>query len=233
MSASQNPERQTRVLIADGSPLRRQLLLDGLTQSRRFEVVAADAPEHVLHSLATNQFEILLISLGTQENVSAEMFMAREAAKISPQLGVIFLLDGLDRQTVIEAFRSGARGVISRSDSLEALYKCIARVAEGQVWASSPQLDFLLEALVEPLSIENGSESSARPLSKREEEIARLVAEGCSNRQISEKLKLSEHTIKNYLFRVFEKLGVSTRVELTLYALNRGRTPRSTTRPAI
>jgi DNA-binding NarL/FixJ family response regulator len=116
---------------------------------------------------------------------------------------------------------------------LEALYKCIARVAEGQVWASSPQLDFLLEALVEPLSIENGSESSSRPLSKREEEIARLVAEGCSNRQISEKLKLSEHTIKNYLFRVFEKLGVSTRVELTLYALNRGRMPRSSTRQAI
>ena len=66
-----------------------------------------------------------------------------------------------------------------------------------------------------------------------EEEIARLVAEGCSNRQISEKLKLSEHTIKNYLFRVFEKLGVSTRVELTLYALNRGRMPRSNTRQAI
>ena len=193
-------------------------------------MVAADAPEQVLGSLATNQFEVLLISLGSLEHVSSEMYMAREAGKVSPQLSVIFLLDGMNRQTVIEAFRSGARGVITRSDSLETLYKCIARVAEGQVWASSVQLDFLLEALVEPLSIENGSESPARPLSKREEEIARLVAEGCSNRQISEKLKLSEHTIKNYLFRVFEKLGVSTRVELTLYALNRGRIPRSNTR---
>jgi two-component system nitrate/nitrite response regulator NarL len=56
-----------------------------------------------------------------------------------------------------------------------------------------------------------------------------MVAEGFSNRQISERLVLSEHTIKNYLFRVFEKLGVSTRVELTLYALKRGKIPR--TRP--
>jgi DNA-binding NarL/FixJ family response regulator len=64
--------------------------------------------------------------------------------------------------------------------------------------------------------------SNGRGLSKREEEIARLVAEGMSNRQISQQLTLSEHTIKNYLFRIFEKLGVSTRVELALYALNRG-----------
>jgi DNA-binding NarL/FixJ family response regulator len=72
----------------------------------------------------------------------------------------------------------------------------------------------------------------SRPLSKREEEIALLVAEGLSNRQISQRLTLSEHTVKNYLFRVFEKIGVSTRVELALYALNR-RQVRRTHPPAI
>jgi DNA-binding NarL/FixJ family response regulator len=102
-------------------------------------------------------------------------------------------------------------------------------VHEGQVWASSTELQFVLEALVDPLPIETRNLPSSRPLSKREEEIAHMVAEGFSNRQISERLDLSEHTIKNYLFRVFEKLGVSTRVELTLYALKRGKVPR--TRP--
>jgi DNA-binding NarL/FixJ family response regulator len=83
----------------------------------------------------------------------------------------------------------------------------------------------VLEALVDPVPIETRGSPNSRPLSKREEEIAHMVAEGFSNRQISERLVLSEHTIKNYLFRVFEKLGVSTRVELTLYALKRGRIP--------
>jgi DNA-binding NarL/FixJ family response regulator len=94
---------------------------------------------------------------------------------------------------------------------------------------------YLLEALAEPLPVEGRSIPPSHQLSRREQEIAQLVAEGCSNRQISERLKLSEHTIKNYLFRVFEKLGVSTRVELTLYALNGGNFSRSeppSSRPA-
>jgi DNA-binding NarL/FixJ family response regulator len=85
----------------------------------------------------------------------------------------------------------------------------------------------VLEALVDPAPIETRGLPSSRPLSKREEEIARMVAEGFSNRQISERLDLSEHTIKNYLFRVFEKIGVSTRVELTLYALKGGKVTRT------
>ena len=93
----------------------------------------------------------------------------------------------------------------------------------------SAELQFVLEALVNPIPIETRAMPNSRPLSKREDEIARMVAEGFSNREISERLDLSEHTIKNYLFRVFEKLEVSTRVELTLYALKRGKVPR--TRP--
>jgi two-component system nitrate/nitrite response regulator NarL len=225
-----NSERRIRVLIADGSLLRSQLLADGLGGDDQFEIATAEASEQVLQCLVKNPFEVLLVSSGHGENGASGLQIAREAWKVCPALSIVFLMDVLERQAVIEAFRCGARGVIGRSDSLESLRKCIVRVTEGQVWASSAQLDFLLEALVEPMTIENDGESSARPLSKREEEIARLVAEGCSNRQISERLKLSEHTIKNYLFRVFEKLGVSTRVELTLYALNRGRVPRSRAR---
>jgi DNA-binding NarL/FixJ family response regulator len=138
---------------------------------------------------------------------------------------MVVLLDALERNLVVEAFRCGARGVFCRSGSFQALCKCILCVHEGQVWASSAELRFVVEALVDPVPIETRGWPNSRPLSKREEEIAHMVAEGFSNRQISERLVLSEHTIKNYLFRVFEKLGVSTRVELTLYALKRGRIP--------
>jgi DNA-binding NarL/FixJ family response regulator len=100
------------------------------------------------------------------------------------------------------------------------------------VWASSAELEFVLDALADPQPIGTRGSPGSRPLSKREEEIAHMVAGGFSNRQISERLDLSEHTIKNYLFRVFEKLGVSTRVELTLYALKRGKVPRTRRQPA-
>jgi DNA-binding NarL/FixJ family response regulator len=83
-----------------------------------------------------------------------------------------------------------------------------------------------LESLVEHGPIVSRLPGS-RPLSKREEQITILVTEGYSNREISERLALSEHTIKNYLFRVFEKLGVTTRVGLTLYALKQATAPRA------
>jgi DNA-binding NarL/FixJ family response regulator len=92
-------------------------------------------------------------------------------------------------------------------------------VNAGQTWATSEQVLYLIEALSTQPAAPEAVLPSARMLSPREEEIARLAAHGLSNRQISERLDLSEHTVKNYMFRVFEKLGVSTRVELTLYAL--------------
>src|SRR5262249_62419185 len=127
-----------------------------------------------------------------------------------PEISLIVLLDGMDRTIVVEAFRAGAAGVFCRTESFEALCKCIRRVHQGQVWVNSLGLHYVIEALVEDGTTSQVSESPA--LSRREEEITHLVAEGYSNREISQRLDLSEHTIKNYLFRVFEKLGVNTRV---------------------
>jgi DNA-binding CsgD family transcriptional regulator len=91
-------------------------------------------------------------------------------------------------------------------------------VHQGQVWANSAELRFLLEALCESEpagTIEPGTEAI---LSKREQDVVRCVAEGLSNREIASRLGLTEHTVKNYLFRIFDKLGVSSRVEVVLYA---------------
>jgi DNA-binding NarL/FixJ family response regulator len=118
----------------------------------------------------------------------------------------------------VEAFRSGAHGVFSRTESPKLLAKCICSVHQGQVWANSAELRFLLEALCESEpagTIEPGTEAI---LSKREQDVVRCVAEGLSNREIASRLGLTEHTVKNYLFRIFDKLGVSSRVEVVLYA---------------
>jgi two-component system, NarL family, nitrate/nitrite response regulator NarL len=218
-----NPDLRIKVLVADAVAMSCQLLVDALLRSKRYEAVAAATPEEVILLLDSTSF--------SPDPIEGLRFVS-EVRDLHREVGIVVLLDALDRNLVVEAFRSGAHGVFPRSDSFQALCKCILCVHEGQVWASSAELQFVLEALVDPLPIETRGLPSSRPLSKREDEIAHMVAEGFTNRQISERLDLSEHTIKNYLFRVFEKLGVSTRVELTLYALKRGKVPRTRPQPA-
>jgi DNA-binding NarL/FixJ family response regulator len=227
-----NSDLRIRVLVADSVAMSRQLLADALLRSKGFDAVAAATPEEVIQTLDRTQFDVVLISTSFSQDAREGLCFVGEVRNLHRELSIVVLLDTLERNLVVEAFRCGARGVFSRSDSFQALCKCILCVQEGQVWASSAELQFVLEALVEPLPIETRGLPNSRPLSKREEEIAHMVAEGLSNRQISERLLLSEHTIKNYLFRIFEKLGVSTRVELTLYALKRGKIPRTRPRAA-
>ena len=224
-----NSGLRTRILVADAVAMSCQLLVDALLRSKRFDAVAATTPEEVVLALDRDRFDVVLISTSFSPEPLDGLRFVSEIQDLYRDVSIVVLLDTVERNLVVEAFRCGAYGVFSRSDSFQALCKCILCVQEGQVWASSAELQFVLEALVNPIPIETRGLPNSRPLSKREDEIAHMVAEGFSNREISERLELSEHTIKNYLFRVFEKLGVSTRVELTLYALKRGKVPR--TRP--
>ena len=215
--------------MADKVAMRCHLLADALRRSGRFLAAAAHSVRVISLLEKSRQdgerFHTVLVSLSFSEEPTENARFVRQIHKLHPYLSIVVLLDSLDRRYVVEAFRAGARGVFCRSDSFEALCKCIHCVHDGQVWANAEQLHFVVDAIVEhgpAVALLQGS----RPLSKREEEITYLVAEGFSNRQISERLGLSEHTIKNYLFRVFEKVGVSTRVGLALYALKQGKRSR-------
>ena len=89
---------------------------------------------------------------------------------------------------------------------------------EGQIWASSHELQFVLEALSSSAPFRVVNSKGENLLSTRELQVVALVAEGLSNREISQQLLLSEHTVKNYMFRIFDKLGLSSRAEVMLYA---------------
>ena len=214
------------MLVADSVSMSCHLLADALERSALYTAAAAATPKKVLQLLEKDRFEVVLLGSAFSSNPMESIQFVSQIRNSHPAVGVVVLLDTLDRGLVVEAFRSGARGVFSRTESFEALCKCIRCVHEGQVWASSVGLQFVLEALVEHGPIVSRLPGT-RSLSKREEQITVLVAEGYSNREISERLALSEHTIKNYLFRVFEKLGVTTRVGLTLYTLKQTQASRS------
>jgi DNA-binding NarL/FixJ family response regulator len=100
------------------------------------------------------------------------------------------------------------------------LCRCIQRVADGQIWANTEQLNYLLEVLAENPTTRVVNSRGLQILTPREEQVVALVAESFSNRDIARQLNLSEHTVKKYIFKIFEKLGISSRVELALYAVS-------------
>jgi DNA-binding NarL/FixJ family response regulator len=131
------------------------------------------------------------------------------------------LLESRERDLVVDAFRCGAHGVVFRDERVEVLGKCIHAVHAGQVWANSEYLGYVLDALRHAMPVRLQNSQGVDLLSKRQEDVVRLVSEGLTNREIAARLGLSDHTVRNYLFRVFDRLGISTRVELVLYCLQR------------
>ncbi len=130
------------------------------------------------------------------------------------------LLERDRRDFVVEAFRSGAVGVFERNQPGEMLCKCIYCIHDGQVWVNNQQLHYLLEAMSSNALARLTDLRGNILLSNREEEIARLVAEAFTNREIAEQLKITERTVKNHMNHIFDRLGLSNRVELTRYALS-------------
>ena len=149
--------------------------------------------------------------------------LLKEIRDSHPAIRSVLLLESHDDDLIVDAFRGGARGVICRSQmGLKELCKCIRCVHEGQIWANSKQLQIVLDAFADAVPLRAFDGKGKNLLSAREDQVVQLVAEGFSNREMARKLNWSEHTVKNYLFRIFDKLGVSGRVELALYAVSRG-----------
>ena len=162
--------------------------------------------------------DVALIGSNLANQLGKGYELAREVHRTCPLARIVMIIDDADAQSVLRAFQSGARGVFGRNSSPQLLSKCVARVHEGQIWVTSQEIQFLLEALTAPPRLRLVNSSGKAILAPREQEVVHWLAEGLSNREIADKLTLSENTVKNYLFRIFEKLGISNRVELILYA---------------
>jgi two-component system nitrate/nitrite response regulator NarL len=218
------PQQNTiRVLAADSTSMNTQMLVEALARDGQFTMAgSASKPAEILAWTRKEHPHVALLSARQGDNGTAGFELCRDICSGSPSTRVIMLLDFSERTAVIEAFRSGARGVFFRTESLKLLAKCILCVHGGQVWASSGDLHYLLEAVAEPVPMRFCGVTGNALLSARELDVVRCVSEGLSNREIAQRLTLREHTVKNYLFRIFDKLGVSSRVEVVLYALGGG-----------
>ncbi len=179
-----------------------------------------------------HRVNVVVLSSNLDEEPLRGFELLRELRASNPDIFAIMLLDSSKKESVLQAFRAGARGIFSRHDSVETLSKCIRSVYEGQIWANSQQLSFAVEALATSPVVRAVDANGLSLLSKREMDVVRSLAEGLTNREIAERLGLSQHTIKNYLFRVYDKLGVSSRLELLFMTLTQAGAKPSRWRPA-
>jgi len=206
------------VVIAEANQLNCQLVESAFRSRRNHVAVVASAvgSRATLDLIKERRPDVAIISAQMETGPLDGYYILRELHSQQTKTRLILLLGSRERELVIDAFRCGARGVVFRDEPLETLAKCIHAVHRGQVWANSLHLGYLLDVLSQmPMRLHDSQ--GMELLSKREAEVARLVAEGLTNRGIAVQLGLSEHTVRNYLFRIFDKLGVSTRVELVLY----------------
>jgi two-component system nitrate/nitrite response regulator NarL len=215
------PTPKIRVLVADGSPFHTQLLAGALKRDPDFQVHSSDLSAASLAVASTTQpIDVFVLSASAEGDAQRGLKILQELRKTNPQARAVMLLESSKPESILEAFRAGARGVFHIQESSDVLCLCIHRVHEGKAWVSHDQLTLVLEALAATPKLRAVNEKGMNLLSKREVQVVRCLAEGLTNREIAERIGLSQHTIKNYLFRIFDKLGVSNRIELLFMTLS-------------
>jgi DNA-binding NarL/FixJ family response regulator len=221
--ASETPGRgkTLSVVIAEASSMDCQLLVDAMERQCRINIVGCFlSSTAAAAAIREAEPDVALISARLQDGIYAGLSAASSLQSSRVRSRIVMLVDSEERELVVECFRVGGRGIFNRAGSIKALCKCINRVHEGQIWASSAAIGYVLETLEESPRLNTNKPKNIQVLSKREQEVVGLVLAGCVNREIAARLKLNEHTVGNYLSHIFEKLGVSSRIELVLRCLN-------------
>ncbi len=210
-----------RVLVADNSRFHTQLLAEALKRDPGLQVFSSELDSASLVATSISQrVDVFVLSGFAEEDAQRGFRILHELRETNPHTRAVMLLDSSRPDSVVEAFRSGARGIIDHHESLDMLSRCIRRIHEGQVWASHAQMALVIEALASTPRVRVVDGNGMNLLCKREVEVVRYLAEGLTNREIAQRMGLSQHTIKNYLFHIFDKLGVSSRIELLFMTLS-------------
>ena len=218
-------EKGVAVLLVHERRMVSELYAEAFDRRPNFRVVAQVRKiSEAIRVVQELTVDVALISSTLMDGTESGLDALPQIRAASPSVKLIVLLEESDNRFAIVAFRGGADGVISPAiDGFSCLCRCVEQVNAGQVWANSAQLHQVLEEFSRRASVQVVSNTGAALLTRREEEVVHLVEDGLTNRQIAVKLGLSAHTVRNNLFRIYEKLGVSTRVELALYTMRHSR----------
>ena len=210
------------VVLAKRTKMECELVCRAL-KAHKHQVTVLDfalTSEELLKKVAAHRPEVTVISSTLEGDAQAGLKALRKLRASGTTTRAIMLVDCSSPEMVTDAFSAGAKGIVCRDAPFEVLHKCIERVHTGQIWVNSQELQWILKSLATREPVHAVNALGIPLLTHREEQIVQLLAEGLPSREIAAKLGLSPHTVKNHLFRIYEKLGVSNRSELILYALS-------------
>ncbi len=210
-----------RIVIADDHPIFRDGLRRLLESEPEFKVIgeASDGAEAVKLARSMKP-DILLLDLAMPKHPGLEALRDLSTGSATP-VRVILLTAAAEKSQIVEALQLGARGVVLKDSATQLLLKAIHTVMSGEYWVGRESVSNLVQYL---RTLVQSSSDEARQrkfgLTHRELEIVAAVVAGYSNKEIAEYFKISEDTVKHHLSNIFDKLGVSTRLELALFAVN-------------
>ena len=218
-----------RIVVADDHPIFRDGLCKLLALEEDFEVVAqASDGREVLDVLQQYEPDILLLDLKMPGLDGLGTLQKLQAARNKTRVIVLTASD--DKNEFVQAMKLGTSGIVLKQTATELLIKSIRKVHAGEIWLDSHTTAAVIRQFVandEPtttvasqMTAPPQRDRERSPLSQREREIVALVAQGFKNKEMAEKMFISEQTVKSHLHNIFDKLGVSDRLELALYAIH-------------
>ncbi len=212
--------RDIRILIADDHPVFRQGLKSLFRNEPGFTVIgeAADGREALMLARELHP-DILLLDL-LMPRVSG-LDTLRELSKTANPVRTILLTASIKQDEIAQALQLGARAVVLKESSTEVLLASIRAVMEGEFWVGQDRVNDLVESLRTYVP-QGGASNSPRQfgLTPREIDVVGSIVSGLTNREIGEKFSITEQTVKHHLRNIFDKVGVSSRLELALFAIN-------------
>jgi DNA-binding NarL/FixJ family response regulator len=222
-------KQKIRIVVADDHPIFRDGLCRLLALEDDFEVVAqAQDGRQVLEILQQLEPDILLLDLKMPGLDGLATLQRLQAARNKTRVIVLTASD--DKNEFVQAMKLGTSGIVLKQTATELLIKSIRKVHAGEIWLDSHTTAAVIRQFVAaedapppppPAPVTSAPRDRERsPLSQREREIVALVAQGFKNKEMAEKMFISEQTVKNHLHNIFDKLGVSDRLELALYAIH-------------
>ena len=206
-----------RVIIADSQAIYRVGIRKVFALEDDIRVVAqADSLDNLKAALERYPTDVVLVEGGLLTNTTNAI---PELIKLAPDMKLIVQAIGSDENHTVELYRRGVRGIISRSISPDLLVRCVRRIAAGETWIDNQSVNWVIEAYRAQAAALVSPRNQPR-LSPKEMAIITCITQGKRNKEIAFQLGTTEQVIKNYLRKIYDKLGVSDRLELALYCLH-------------